>query len=100
MNGDAAVSRSLRLTVTPLARRGDSIVAIIEATNVSETLLQLSAPDTVVVSPPSHQAIGSGSFKVRREWTIEHVQPGRIAIIEITATAGGMTQTALCRVAD
>ena len=43
------MSRLLRLTVTPLARRGDSIVAIIEATNVSETLLQLSAPDTVVV---------------------------------------------------
>jgi hypothetical protein len=95
---DSQVSRSLKLEVTPFARCGDKIVAVVEARNVSETLLVLEAPDTVVIEQPVRQSLGSGSFKREVEWTVAHVQPGTTVLVEITATAGSLIQMGLCRV--
>lgn len=92
------MSRSLKLIVTPLARRGEIIVANIEAVDLPETILQLAIPDTIVISAPLHQVIGRGTFKVQKSWTVEHVQPGKTALVEITATAGPLVQTGICRV--
>ena len=79
---------------------GDQITATVEAANVSETVVELSAPDTVVISQPHRQVVGIGTFTRRIEWSVEHVQPGTQALVEITASAGTITQVGLSRVTE
>jgi hypothetical protein len=58
--------RNLKLLVwPPQVRRGESITASIDATNLAETSVTLHVPDTMVISPtpPAQpEVIGSGTF--------------------------------------
>ena len=90
----------LVLTVSPAAERGGTIIADVEASNVPETVVELSAPDTVVVSPPHRQVVGAGTFKRQITWRVEHVQRGARGTVEITATAGPLVQIGLCRIVE
>lgn len=55
----------LALAVSPSANIGQEIVASIEAVNVVETIVELAAPDTVVISKPHREVVGKGTFKRR-----------------------------------
>jgi len=88
----------LKLTVSPLVRRGERIEASIDASNVTQTVVTLSAPDTVVISQPYTQVAGTGTFKQTVGWDVVHVQEGLSTWVEITASAGGLTQMGLCKV--
>jgi hypothetical protein len=88
----------LVLTVSPLARRGDKITATIQGSNVLETVVEISAPDTVVISQPHRLVAGIGTFSNRIDWSVEHVQPATVTLVEVTASAGPLVQTGLCRI--
>lgn len=92
------MDRKLKLEVQYVARIGEKILATIVGSNLPETVVALTAPDTVVISPPHVQVAGRGSFKHQIEWTVEHVQVGTTTTVEITASAGPLTQVALCKV--
>jgi len=81
-----------------LQKRGEDIVASVEATDVSEARIDLHAPDTRVISQPSHDVIGLGTFKRKLVWTV--VRKGATAIVEITVSDGSLTQAGLCRVSQ
>jgi hypothetical protein len=88
----------LRLTVSPFAKCGDKITAIVDALNVPETVVELSAPDTVVISQPHRAVVGTGTFEKTLTWTVQHVQKGSFGMVEITASADGLVQTGLCKI--
>ena len=88
----------MSLTVAPIAMAGEEIVANIKATDVSETIVELSAPDTVVISQPHRQVVDAGTFAKKISWLVEHVQPNTTALVEITVSAGSLTQKGLCRI--
>lgn len=69
----------LTLTVSPSAKRGEEIIAWVEASNVPATVVELHAPDTAVVSQPHRRAVGTGTFRQRLSWKIEYVQEGRVS---------------------
>lgn len=95
---DNPQAADLKLTVSPLARRGERIEASIDASNVTQTVVTLSAPDTVVISQPHTHVVGTGTFKQTVGWDVVHVQEGLSICVEITASAGGLTQMGLCKV--
>ncbi len=86
----------LLLTVSLFARRGEKIVATISGTNVSDTIVELNAPDTVVISKPHRQFAGSGTFERTIEWTIEHVPTS--SVVEIIVCADAIVQRGLCKI--
>jgi hypothetical protein len=88
----------LALIVSPFAKCGDKITAFIDALNVPETVIELSALDTVVISQPHHEIVGTGTFKKTMTWTVQHVQKGTSSMVEITASADGFVQTGLCKI--
>ena len=95
----ADAPRDLRLKVwPPLIKAGEKITATIEGWNLTETVVRLDAPDTVVISPPHLHIVGTGTFKQTIEWTVEHVQEGAVGTVEITTTAGNIVQLGLCKV--
>ena len=67
---DNPQAADLKLTVSPLARRGERIEASIDASNVTQTVVTLSAPDTVVISQPHTQVAGIGTFKQTVGWDV------------------------------
>ena len=77
---------------------GEQIKAELQGENLQETVVRLSAPDTVVVSQPHMHVIGSGTFKETVLWTVEHAQSGTATLVEITAEAGNMHQIGLRKV--
>lgn len=89
---------SLALMVSPSAEKGGTISAYIEASNAPVTVAELQAPDTALISQPHRQIVGRGTFKKKITWTVEHVQAGVAAIVEITVSAGSLVQTGLCRI--
>jgi hypothetical protein len=91
---------ALKLTLTPVANTGKKIIANIEAFNVSETTVELSAPDTVVISQPHREVVGVGTFSRRISWSVEHVQPETTGLVEVTVFAGALIQTGLCRIRE
>ena len=91
-------SPELKLLVSPFANAGGRIVAFVEATNCEQTLLELNAPDTLVISQPHSQLVGNGSFKKKVVWSVEHVRPNTLTMVEVTATSGSLVQKGLCRV--
>ena len=88
----------LALIVSPFAKCGDNITAVIDALNVPETVVELSAPDIVVISQPHREVVGTGTFRKTVNWTVEHVQKGTSCMVEITASADGFVQTGLCKI--
>ena len=74
------------------------LTASIDASNVTQTAVTLSAPDTVVISQPHTQVAGIGTFKQTVGWDVVHVQEGLSTWVEITVSAGGLTQMGLCKV--
>jgi hypothetical protein len=88
----------LKLRVSPLARRGEKIEAFIDATNVSETVVTLIAPDTMLISQPHIEVAGIGTFQRTVEWTVEQVQKGKTGWVEVTVSAGHITQIGQCKV--
>ncbi len=77
---------------------GEDIKAELHGANLEDTVVRLSAPDTVVISQPHVHVIGPGSFKETFVWTVEHIQSGTSALVEIAAEAGNLRQTGLCKV--
>lgn len=90
------VDPQLRLIVSLLARAGQNIEAHIDATNVAQTVVTLSAPDTVVISQPHTQVVGTGTFQQTISWSVIQVQ--KDSLVEITASAGSLTQMGICKV--
>jgi hypothetical protein len=88
----------LKLKVSPLVRYGERIEASIDAINLSETVVMLSAPDTVVISQPHTEVVGTGTFQRNILWTVEHAQEGTSSWVEITVSAGHVTQMGQCKV--
>ena len=88
----------LKLSVSPLAKRGEGIEASIDAINVSETVVTLNAPDTVVISQPHTVVAGKGTFRRTILWTVEHPQEGTSSWVEVTVSASHVTQMGQCRV--
>jgi hypothetical protein len=86
------------LTISPFAKCGDKITAFIDAVNVPETVVELFAPDTVVISQPHREVVGTGTFKITITWTVQHVQKRTPGMVEITASADGSVQTGLCKI--
>ena len=87
--------RSLRLRLlTPFVRVGEKIVVVVEASNAPETTLNLKAPDTVLISQPHLQVVGSGSFEEKVTSTVEHVQ--KPVTVEISTEP--IPQTVVCRI--
>ena len=70
----------------------------VDATNLSETILTLEVPDTVVVSQPHTVHAGSGTFQQTVHWTVDHVREGKRTPVEITVSDGHTTQKALVEV--
>jgi hypothetical protein len=66
--------------------------------NVPQTVVELSAPDTVMISHPHRQVVGTGTFEKTMTWTVEHVQKGTSSMVEITASADGLVQIGLCKI--
>jgi len=77
---------------------GENIIAHIEASNVAETIVELNAPDTVLISQSHRAVLGKGTFKKELVWSVEHVQKGFSGMVEINASAGSLFQTGLCRI--
>jgi hypothetical protein len=88
----------LVLIVSPSAKCGDNITAVIDAVNVPETVVELSAPDTVVISQPHREVVGTDTFKITKTWTVQHVQKDTSGVVQITASADGFVQTGLCKI--
>jgi hypothetical protein len=88
----------LNLTVSPTARLGDRIEVTIRGLNVAETVVKLDVPDTVVISQPHIEVIGSGTFQRTIGRTVMHVQEGSSSYVEITASAGQLRQWGLCKI--
>ena len=84
--------------MTPIAKMGEQIKAEFQAENLQETVVRLSAPDTVVIAQPHVHVVGSGTFKETVLWTVEHAQAGTSTLVEIAAEAGNIYRTALCKV--
>lgn len=95
---DTDKASRLRLTATPFAQKEGTITATVEGSNVSETVVELRAPDTVLISQPHCQIIEAGTFTREITWTVQHVQAGTQTLVEISASAGSLFQTALCRI--
>ena len=85
----------LKLLVSPQAKPGRNIDALIDATNAAETVVTLEAPDTVVISRPHILFAGKGTFQQIIHWTVEHAQKGT-SCVEITVSAGCVTQKGSC----
>jgi hypothetical protein len=77
---------------------GEQIRAQLHGANLEDTVVRVSAPDTVVISQPHVQLIGPGSFNETILWTVEHVQSGTSALVEIMGEAGNIRQIGLCKV--
>lgn len=92
------ITRRLHLTVSPLVREGEEIVAQVNATNVIDLTIEISAPDTVLISTPHQIVLGSGSYQHTAVWLVKHVQDGATAMVEVTASAGDLVQKGLCRI--
>ena len=90
--------RSLSLVVSPIVRAGQMITAQIRVVNVAEVVVEIGAPDTVVISEPRSQLLAGGTYSRTLEWRVEHAQHGSIVMVEVSVTAGTLFQTALCRV--
>jgi hypothetical protein len=89
----------LRLLVSPQARRGETITAAIDATNVPETVVKLEPSDRMVISQPHTVVAGAGTFQQTVRWTVEHVQEGTTSWVEITVFVGSVVfQKGLCKV--
>jgi hypothetical protein len=73
-------------------------VASIEASDVQHAVVELHAPDTVVISGLHRQHLGTGTFKRQVAWRVEHIKAGEKPIVEITVLAGTLSQTGLCSV--
>lgn len=84
--------------MSPRAGPGSKIVACIEACNAGETSVQLNAPDTVVISQPHYQVLGTGTFILAVEWEVLHAQPGTSTFIEICVAADSLHQIGGCLV--
>jgi hypothetical protein len=84
--------------VSPRAGPGSKIVACIEAWNAGETSVQLNAPDTVVISQPHYQVLGTGTFILTVEWKVLHARQGTSTLIEILAAADSLHQVGNCLV--
>ncbi|HSV22974.1 MAG TPA: hypothetical protein VLJ17_08095 [Xanthobacteraceae bacterium] len=95
---DSPQPASLNLMVSAVVRRGENIEVRVDAVNVSETTVTLHAPDTVVISQPHVQFIGQGTFQRTVHWTVEHAQPGPLMWVEITVSAGTLTQIGQCKI--
>lgn len=90
---------SLLLFVSPMVRVGRMITAEIRVANVREVVVEIGAPDTVVISEPRRQALAGGTYARTLEWRVEHAQPGGSgAMVEVNVSAGKLFQAALCRV--
>jgi hypothetical protein len=94
----ASESSQLKLTVSPFAKEGERITALVEGLNIPETVVELHTPDTVLISYPHRQIAGSGTFKNKITWTVEHAQAETATAVEINVSAGSLFQTGLCRV--
>lgn len=86
------------MRVSPQARRGESIEALIDATNVPETVVKLEPSDRVVISQPHTVVLGTGTFQEPVRWTVEYVQQGTTSWVEVTASAGHLSQKGSCKV--
>jgi hypothetical protein len=91
--------RSLSLRLTALeVRSGESVTVQVEAVNVAAAVIEIHAPDTVLISGPHQVAVGSGSYSKTVSWLVEHAQPATVTSVEIRATAGDLVQLALCKI--
>ena len=88
----------LRLTVSPFAKQGERVIVCVEGSNIPEAVVELHAPDTVLISHPHRQIVGTGTFKNKITWTVEHVQAQMPTAVEINVSAGSLFQTGLCRI--
>ncbi len=88
----------LRLTVSPSAKEGERITACVEGSNIPDTVVELHAPDTVLISQPHRQIVGTGTFKNEITWAVEHVQAEMPTTVEINVSAGSLFQTGLCQI--
>jgi hypothetical protein len=95
---DRVHNRSLRVTVTPFARTGENIIAVVEATNVEQTIAELHAPDTIVVSQPHEHALGAGTFTRKVCWRVEYVGSNDPVTVEVRVSSEGLPRLALCKV--
>jgi hypothetical protein len=88
---------SLQLTA-PEAHSGESVTVQVEAVDVGDTVVEIHAPDTVLISGPHQVPVGSGSYSRTVSWLVEHAQPATVTWVEIHATAGDLVQLALCKI--
>jgi hypothetical protein len=88
----------LALTISPEARPGETIEVKIKGSKVPLTKVELASPDTAVISQPHVEVIGSGTFERTIWWRVEHVQPGTIGWVTVTASAGHLRQWGQCKI--
>lgn len=99
MAGRQKTSR-LRLTVSPYASKGEQITAVVEGLNVPETIVEVHAPDTVIIQGLHRENVGAGSFKRKLAWNVAHVQEDKTSTVEIRASAGSLLRIGLCRITN